>query len=282
MELLLYVVASADLLDHQIVWNWWTVQGSSGSSHQHKHQSSSVLFAESFILSNFNSQTDKSHSDKRSPSFFRNITILGMPCPNSSIIQSQCRNAAWLQHECHLPAGGKQLKLQDKVQWWIIGQKTVRGGRKLILVFETLEVDWPAGGAAVLTVMDDATVSTFHQESRDGWDGRGLLMNLGRATTMASGPLLAQSGCPGSHQPRAGGWGTEGGRIVWPPSAHYTPSSSTGLLFPRRPGRPEPVTRHRAAGGWGVGAIGRNIGCFSGGACGGRGSSRTVLFNFSF
>lgn len=53
----------------------------------------------------------------------------------------------------------------------------------------------------MFTVTDDATVSSFHQESRDGWDGRGVLMNLGRATTMASGPLLAQSGCLGSHQP---------------------------------------------------------------------------------
>lgn len=94
----------------------------------------------------------------------------------------------------------------------------------------------------------------------DGMGG-GLLMNLGRATTMASGPLLAQSGCPGSHQPRAGRGGGGGAHCV-APLAHYTPSSSTGLLFPRRPGRPEPVTRHRVAGG---GALIGTLAAFQGG-----------------
>lgn len=39
--------------------------------------------------------------------------------------------------------------------------------------------------------------------------------------------------------------GEEGGGALCGPSAHYTPSSSTGLFFPRRAGRPETVTRHR-------------------------------------
>lgn len=108
-----------------------------------------------------------------------------------------------------------------------------------------------------------------------GWEGAaiepGTCHHNGPAAS--SWPSLA-SRVPISRKLEGGG----GGHCV-ASSAHYTPSSRTGLFFPRRPGRPEPVTRHWVAG---RGTIDRNIGCFSGGDVEARGLAGTIYFFFSF
>lgn len=89
-------------------------------------------------------------------------------------------------------------------------------------------------------------------------DGRGggLLMNLGRATTMVR-PLLAS--LPGFPSAPSTGW-RRGGALCGP-SAHYTPSSSTGLFFPRRAGAAR--NRNQASGRAPRGGVGKGWGALA-------------------